>query len=120
MMRRPFARRRLGAPDIDAFFDTLRRAALGERYTAVDRYRDFRAVFFGESTPQQGKRVLWQILEWCRLFRPVSAPGDPHETYRRDGERNIGLKIFMTLNAEPGPPEPGGKTTSSSDKGANP
>lgn len=94
----------LGQPDPDAFFTALRRASLGERYTAVDRYRDFRAVFFGESTPQQGKRVLWQILEWCRLFRPVSAPGDPHETYRRDGERNIGLKIFMTLNAEPGEP----------------
>lgn len=93
-----------GQPDPEAFFAALRRASLGERYTAVDRYRDFRAVFFGESTPQQGRRVLWQILEWCRLFRPVSAPGDPHETYRRDGERNIGLKIFMTLNAEPGEP----------------
>lgn len=94
-----------GRPDPDAFFEALRRASLGERYTTIDRYRDFRAVFFGESTPQQGKRVLWQILEWCRLFRPVSAPGDPHETYRRDGERNIGLKIFMTLNAEPDEPE---------------
>ncbi len=95
-----FRKAPLGQPDPDAFFEALRRAALGQRYTGIDRYRDFRAVFFGESTPQQGKRVLWQILEWCRLFRPVSAPGDPHETYRRDGERNIGLKIFMTLNAE--------------------
>jgi len=100
-----FHRIRLGRPDPDAFFATLRRASLGERYTAVDRYRDFRAVFFGESGPQQGQRVLWQILEWCRLFRPVSAPGDPYETYRRDGERNIGLRIFMTLNAEPQAPE---------------
>ena len=96
----------IGQPDPEAFFAALRRASLGERYTAIDRYRDFRAVFFGESTPQQGKRVLWQILEWCRLFRPVSAPGDSHETYRRDGERNIGLKIFMTLNAEPDEPLP--------------
>ncbi|MEQ8356726.1 MAG: hypothetical protein RH942_14380 [Kiloniellaceae bacterium] len=95
-------RARSGQPDPEAFFEALRRASLGRRYTRADRYRDFRAVFFGESTPLQGKRVLWQILEWCRLFRPVSAPGDPHETYRRDGERNIGLKIFMTLNAEPG------------------
>jgi len=100
-----FRKRAPGQPDPDGFFEALRRAALGERYTAVERYRDFRAVFFGESTPQQGKRVLWQILEWCRLFRPVSVPGDPHETYRRDGERNIGLKIFMILNAEPGEPE---------------
>ena len=103
-MRRLFGRRSRVEPDPDAFFAALRRASLGERYTTTDRVRDFRAVFFGESTPQQGKRVLWQILEWCRLFRPVSAPGDPHETYRRDGERNIGLKIFMTLNAEPGAP----------------
>ena len=100
-MGRWFTRAPKGDPDPEAFFEDLRRASLGERYGAIDRYRDFRAVFFGESTPQQGKRVLWQILEWCRLFRPVSAPGDPHETYRRDGERNIGLKIFMTLNAEP-------------------
>ncbi|MEO3429728.1 hypothetical protein AAFN88_12760 [Pelagibius sp. CAU 1746] len=96
----------IGQPDPDAFFDALRKVSLGQRYTAIDRYRDFRAVFFGESTPQQGKRVLWQILEWCRLFRPVSAPGDPHETYRRDGERNIGLRIFMALNAEPDEPVP--------------
>lgn len=94
-------RQRAAEPDPDAFFDDLRRAAVGPDYSAVDRFRDFRAVFFGESTPEQGKRVLWQILEWSRLFRPVAAPGDPHETYRRDGERNIGLKIFMTLNAEP-------------------
>ncbi|NIA72523.1 hypothetical protein HBA54_28440 [Pelagibius litoralis] len=95
-------------PDPEGFFEDLRRAAVGKNYSGIDRYRDFRAVFFGESTAEQGRRVLWQILEWCRLFRPVSAPGDPHETYRRDGERNIGLKVFMTLNAEPAreaPPE---------------
>lgn len=90
-----------GAPDPEAFFDALRQAKLGGRYTPLDRYRDFRAVFLGESGPQQGQRVLWQILAWCRIFRPVSVPGDPHETYRRDGERNIGLRIFMALNAEP-------------------
>lgn len=101
MRRRWFDRPAKGDPDPEAFFEDLRRATVGERYGPLDRYRDFRAVFFGGSTPQQGRRVLWQILQWCRLFRPVSAPGDPHETYRRDGERNIGLKIFMTLNAEP-------------------
>lgn len=90
-----------GAPDPEAFFDALRRAKLGGRDTALERYRDFRAVFLGDSTALQGQRVLWQILAWCRIFRPVSVPGDPHETYRRDGERNIGLRIFMTLNAEP-------------------
>lgn len=94
-------RRKPAEPDPEAFFDALRAAKLGEGYGARERYSDFRAVFFGDSTPQQGQRVLWQILTWCRLFRVVSAPGDPYETYRRDGERNIGLRIFMALNAEP-------------------
>lgn len=99
----PFRRRRAEV-DIDAFFGDLRRfAPIRDRYTAQDRYRDFRAVFIsGGATPDQARRVLWQVLEWCRLFRPVATPGDSHETYRRDGERNIGLRIFMTLHAEPG------------------
>jgi hypothetical protein len=110
-------RRRRGRPHPERFFDDLRRAQLGPRYTAAERYRDFRAVFFGDSTAQQGRRVLWQILEWCRLFRPVSVAGDPHETYRRDGERNIGLRIFMVLNAEP-QSEPGEEAAHERDPGA--
>lgn len=99
----PFGRREPVPLDVDAFFGDLRRfAPMKDRYTAVDRYRDFRAVFIsGGASPEQARRVLWQVLDWCRLFRPVATPGDPHETYRRDGERNIGLKIFMTLNVQP-------------------
>ncbi len=80
----------------------LRSAAVGGHYGEADRYRDFRAVFMGASTPEQGKRVLWQIFEWCRLYRPVAKAGDPYETYRRDGMRAIGLHILMTMHAEPG------------------
>jgi len=87
-------------PDMEAFFDGLRTASTGA-WTALDRYRDFRAVFLGASTPEQGKRVLWQIFEWARIWRPVAVRGDPYETYRRDGARDIGLKILMTMNAEP-------------------
>ncbi len=88
-------------PDPRVFFDQLAKAKLGERYGEDDRYRDFRAVFLGQSGPEQGNRVLWQILEWTRMYQRVAAPGDPHETYFRDGERNVGLRILVTLNVEP-------------------
>jgi len=96
-------RRRASAPPPDpvAFFEGLMRAKIGEGYGAVERYKDFRAVFLGDSTAAQGNRVLWQIFEWCRMYQRVAAPGDAHETYFRDGERNIGLRILVALNHEP-------------------
>ncbi len=88
-------------PGPESLFAELAAVRPPEDYGAAERARDFRAVFFGESTPVQGRRVLWQILAWCRLFRPLAAPGDSHETYRRDGERNIGLRLLAVLNAAP-------------------
>jgi hypothetical protein len=67
---------------------------------AEERRRDFRAVFL--ETPQ-GQAVLYEILSWAHVFRPVFAPGDPYATHYRDGERNIGLKILAALHAEPTP-----------------
>ncbi|HEX9835485.1 MAG TPA: hypothetical protein VGB90_01445, partial [Alphaproteobacteria bacterium] len=66
-------RRRPAPPDPIAFFDSLIKARLGERYGEPDRYRDFRAVFLGHSTPEQGNRVLWQIFEWTRMYQRVAA-----------------------------------------------
>lgn len=86
-----------GEADPEAFFEALMRARLGEGYGPVERYRDFRQVFASPA----GRRVLWQILEWAHLFRPVAVRGDSSETYRRDGERNIGLRMLAVLNAEP-------------------
>jgi hypothetical protein len=102
-LRRIFTGRaaRPAPPDPRDFFEELVKVRLGERYTETDRYKDFRAVFLGRSGPEQGNRVLWQILEWTRMYQRVAAPGDPHETYFRDGERNIGLRILVTLNVEP-------------------
>ena len=102
--------------DAEALLDNLRFGQPGPDYGRDDRLRDFRAVFRGDSTPEQGRRVLWQVLAWCRLFRPVAAPGDPYETYRRDGERNIGLKILAVLNAKP-PDSPGKNMTTDKTKG---
>lgn len=102
-MRGLFRRRRAAPPPPDpvAFFEGLMRAKLGEGYGAVERFKDFRAVFLDESTAAQGNRVLWQIFEWARMYQRVAAPGDPHETYFRDGERNIGLRILAALISEP-------------------
>lgn len=93
----------IGAPDIEAFFDSLLRVQVGkDHYTAMDRYRDFRRVF-GET--EAGRRVLWQILDWTGLYR-TSAHPDPHVMYAREGERNLGLRLIETMNAEPVTPHP--------------
>lgn len=93
--------RRLGEPDIDAFFTELANSHPGKgRYGKMDRYRDFRAVFQGS---EQGRRVLHEILMWCHLGR-ASAPQarfETNETMFLDGESNIGAKIIVTMNAEP-------------------
>ena len=98
LLRRLFGGRR--APDPEVFLDDLRSARRGD-YARIDRYRDFQAVFSGDSTAEQGRRVLWHILEWAHLYRPVAVKDDPHMTYFRDGERNIGLRIMSTMNAMP-------------------
>jgi hypothetical protein len=67
---------------------------------AAQRQRDFRAAFLGSP---EGEAVLYEILTWAHVFRPVFVPGDPHATHYHDGERNIGLKILAALHAEPAP-----------------
>lgn len=89
--------------DALAFFEELTPfAPAGGRYTKDDRYRDFRAVFDGAATPEQAKRVLWQIFEECRLFRTPIAAGDTHLTYARIGKQEIGRWLLTVLTAEPG------------------
>ncbi len=99
-----FIRRLLGrgpcAPDPEAFFGELR-GALPDGYTKTDRHRDFHAVFMGTSTPEQGRRVLWEILGWTGMYRRTAVKGDAHETYFREGKRNVGLQILTVVNSEP-------------------
>ncbi len=93
----PFRRRASDgrSGDLERFFGRLARDQLGPGYGAVERRRDFRSVF---ATPA-GRRVLWSLLDWCGLFRPVAVKGDPYETYHRDGRRDIGLRIIRALEA---------------------
>lgn len=101
MIRWPWRRHCLGTPDIEAFFTELARAYPGKgRYEKMDRYRDFRAVFQNSA---QGRRVLHEILMWCHMGQ-ASAPQarfQTNETFFLDGERNIGAKLIVVMNAEP-------------------
>jgi hypothetical protein len=102
-LSRLFGRSR-GGSDPERLLDELRPAAPARPYGALERARDFRAAFLGS---EAGRRVLWQILEWCRMYRTVAAKGDPYETYRRDGERAVGLRILAVLSREPPADGPG-------------
>ena len=84
-------------PDPDRFLDALRDAAVGKGYTKKNLYLDLREVFGSEA----GKRVLWQLLEWCHVYNIIAVRGDPHQTYFKDGARSIGLKILAAMNMEP-------------------
>ena len=83
-------------PDLDGFLDDLRAATLGVSYSHLDRYRDFRAVF----GTAQGKRVLWEVLGWCQIYRAYRG-SDTTELFMREGKRNIGLRLLATMNDEP-------------------
>lgn len=93
--------RERGNPDPEAFLERLGRVRISEDYTHIDRYRDFHSVFFGESTAEQGRRVLSQIFEWVGFYRSSYVRGDPYETHINEGARNIGIRLIATLDAEP-------------------
>ena len=67
-------------------------------YRDVDRYRDFRRVFYGSA---EGRRVLAVILSRSRTWDRSYVPGDTHESARIEGMREIGLWIMETMNHEP-------------------
>lgn len=71
-----------------------------KQYLPKDRYQDFRNVFMGT---EEGKRVLREILSWGRLFNPsvMSKPIDPYAMALREGERNMALRLMVTVYNEP-------------------
>ena len=90
-----FWRRRAG-PDPEAFFRELR-SSYGSSYSKVDRYREFRRVFL---ETDEGKRVLYEILSWCGMFRPSTTNFDTNETFFNEGERNVALKLMHVIATE--------------------
>ncbi len=91
----PFRRR--GRPDLDGLLRDLSTAHPGRGYRDLDRYRDFRAVFLGDA---RGRRVLWEILSICRLYRS-SMHESAAVTAFNEGKRDVGLRILSLMNAEP-------------------
>ena len=71
-----------------------------KQYLPKDRYTDFRKTFMGSD---EGKRVLREILSWGRMFSPAmnSKPIDPYAMAVREGERNMALRLLVTVYNEP-------------------
>lgn len=92
--------------------DTLSELPAPENYTPEDRYHDFRRVFTGS---EEGKRVFREILSWGKLFRPsvIGTPIDPYAMAIREGERNIALRLLVTVNKEPPKRQPKAKRVKS-------
>lgn len=67
------------------------------QYTPMDRYRDFRKVFMGS---EDGQRVFREILSWGHMFK-ISFDKDPGLLAFKEGERNMALRLIMTVSAEP-------------------
>lgn len=73
----------------------------------MDRYRDFRMVFYGS---EAGKRVLYQILAWAGIYRPETPTMGEIDVYRvfeKIGQRKLGLDILTVLTNEPKPEREG-------------
>lgn len=98
--------RRNEGRDLQAFFDSIATIKAGRGgYSKMDRYRDFRAVFTGTSTPEQGKRVLAQIIAHCEGLPLIEADAEQaHKLVWRAATRSVGLQIVKWLNSEPDEP----------------
>jgi len=106
MARLRFGRRRAAgrtAPnDPHALFADLAAARRGLAWSELDRRRDFRAVFLGSAA---GRRVLYEILAWSRVFASTFVPGDAFATHWREGGRDVGLRILAVLDADRAAPD---------------
>lgn len=96
----PFRRHRVGDPDPEAFIAELAASQSGQGYAPMDRYRDFRRVFLSD---EQGRRVLYEILSFCGMFRSAAprANFDSHHTMFLNGQQDIAFRLLATMNAEP-------------------
>lgn len=51
--------------DLIAFLESLPRIRVSDEYKEIDRARDFAAVFNENSTAEQGRKVMSQIVDIC-------------------------------------------------------
>jgi hypothetical protein len=75
-------------------------------YTAMERYRDFRALFL---STEQGRRVLSEILKIGFVAKSTTQPGgpiDPYRTHLHEGRRTLAMDIFYHATVEPAATRP--------------
>lgn len=73
--------------EIIAIFEALPTAKLGNNYTDEDRARDFLAVFTGQSGPDEGRRVLVQLVDFCSPNPSPLNADKPGLLAFKDGQR---------------------------------
>lgn len=87
-------------PDQEAFLDILRASHPGKRYPKIDKYRDFRRLFLDT---EEGRRVLYEILSFCGMYRSAAAEAkfDPNYTMFLNGRQDIAFRLLDLINNEP-------------------
>ena len=81
-----------------------------QRTEKLDRHRDFRAALMdGNATPEQCKRVLWELFAQTGMFlTPLRASEnllDLDKTFSRLGKQDLGRWLYDVLTQEPKPME---------------
>lgn len=86
--------------DPEKFLENLI-SARNLRYSKADKYRDFRQVFHGHSSPEQGQRVLAEIFKEGMMFRSGYIAAAPLPDPSRAGKRDLCIAIMAIMNADP-------------------
>ena len=86
--------------DPDKFLQTLQ-ASRSLTYTKADRYKDFRQVFMGHSSPEQGQRVLAEIFKLGGMYSTTYVIGDANATLVRAGASDLCKRVMAIMNADP-------------------
>lgn len=95
--------RRKDNRNLQKFYASLPALRAGRgSYSKQDRYRDFRQVFMGDSSSEQGQRVLAQILDASNGSPDFENEVHDHARMAfKAGKRALGLEIIKWLNVEP-------------------
>ena len=43
------------------------------------------------------RAFVWRLLGRCHVYELSADPGNPHRTYLREGERNVGLGLVADI-----------------------
>jgi len=70
-------------------------------YMKTDRYKDFRQVFMGHSSPEQGQRVLAEIFKLGGMYSTTYVIGDANATLVRAGASDLCKRVMAIMNADP-------------------